>query len=368
MQQTSRYKKLLIDFISDLAFIFLDFASLQNVMYSLKYFLAVIIFILTCTGCSQRVTDHEQVNPKDKIIIKFSHVVAENTPKGLAAQRFANIVHARTGGRVEVQVFPNSTLYADGEEMEALKSGAVQIIAPHTSKISDMFPKWQIFDLPFAFDNRLEVYAAVDGEIGKKLTKELPEQNLLALAFWDNGFKQMTNDVRPLIRPQDFRGLNFRVMINSNVLKEQFRLLGARPVELPFNCVYKALQTGEVDGQENTMSNIYSKKFYQLQPYLTVSNHGYIGYVVITNKTFWEGLPPDIRNILKDVMAEVTQWERTQAAELNAKNYKQIKNLNCVEIHELTEEEKQVWKNTFKPLYNSFKPVIGEDLINNLNL
>ncbi len=328
--------------------------------------LLVIVLCALSTGCAKRVLDKEQVSPEQKLVIKFSHVVAENTPKGLAAQRFARLVQERTKGRVEVQVFPNSTLYSDGEEMQALKDGSVQIIAPATSKLGALFPSWQLMDLPYAFDDMSFVHQALEGPIGEKLTKSLEEQGFLALAFWDNGFKQLTNNIRPVRKPADLQGLKFRVMMNSSVLEEQFKLLGALPVPLPFNDVYLALENNEIHGQENTISNIYSKKFYQVQKYMTITNHGYLGYVVLTNKEYWEGLPEEIRSILEETMAEVTVWERTAAAEMNELNLKDLQNNGKIENITLSSQEREEWEKALQPVYSYFMKEISAELASEL--
>jgi len=333
--------------------------------------IALFLFLLLCSslavGCNKRVADMEQVSPEEKIVIKFSHVVAENTPKGLAAQRFAALVRERTGGRVEVQVFPNSTLYKDGEEFQALQTGAVQLIAPATSKLGEQFPQWQVLDLPYAFPDEDTVYKAMDGKIGEKLYEGLRQNNLQALAFWDNGFKQMTNSRRPLIYPGDFTGLSFRVMIGSQVLKRQFEKMGATPVERPFNDLYYVMESRMIDGQENTMSNISSRNLFKVQPYLTVSNHGYMGYVVLANADYWSGLPDDIRKILEDTLLEVTQWEREQAIIMNRECLEQAVSSGMVHVHRQTEAERQEWLRVLKPIYNEFREVIGEDLIDALD-
>lgn len=329
-------------------------------------FLILFLFSGLAAGCGKRVVDLEQVSPEEKIVIKFSHVVVENTPKGLAAQRFAALVKERTGGRVEVQVFPNSTLYKDGEEIEALRSGAVQIIAPATSKLADEFPQWQVLDLPYAFPDEETVHRAMDGYIGKKLYEGLRQSNIQALAFWDNGFKQITNSQRPLIHPGDFDGLSFRVMAGSQVLKRQFEKLGAYPEERPFNDLYHVLESRVIDGQENTISNISSRNLFKVQPYLTVSNHGYMGYMVLTNAHFWSGLPTDVRNILEYTLSEVTQWEREQALIMNRESLEQAISSGIVQVHRQTEAERNEWVEVLKPLYNEFREIIGEDLISAL--
>lgn len=326
----------------------------------------LLMFIISASGCSNRVWDREQVSPEQKIVIKFSHVVAENTPKGMAAQRFAREVQERTDGRVEVQVFPNSSLYADGEEMQALQDGAVQIIAPATSKLGGLFPYWQVMDLPFAFQDTNAVHQALDGSIGQELTESLENQGFIALAFWDNGFKQLTNNMRPIVTPGDLQGLRFRVMMNSSVLQEQFRMLGARTIPLPFNDVYRYLEKNQLIGQENTISNIYSKKFYQVQKYMTITNHGYLGYVVLANKDYWDSLPQDIQDILNEVIAEVTVWEHEAAAELNELYFNALQEKDNVEITILTPEERKLWDEAFRPLYNYFGRRVSVDLMHEI--
>lgn len=328
-------------------------------------FLMLIIMVLV-TGCGNRVADFEQVNPEEKIVLKFSHVVSENTPKGVAAQRFANLVKERTNGKVEVQVFPNSTLYKDGEELDALQSGAVQIIAPTTSKLSAMYPQWQIFDLPYAFPDEKAVHKAMKGYIGENLFSGLEQNNLKALAFWYNGFKQITNSTRPLVYASDFKGLSFRVMIHSKVLQRQFEKIGAFPVEATFDDLYRVLESHIVDGQENTMSNIFSKNLYKVQPYLTISNHGYLGYVVLTNSAFWSNLPDDIRDVLESTMAEVTVWERELAITMNEEYLNKVSSSGLMHVHLQKEEEKKDWELLLKPIYSEFRDIIGAEMMDSL--
>ncbi len=328
----------------------------------LTAFLAGLLILSTLSGCGARARDEDQIGPAERIVIKFSHVVAEQTPKGLAARRFANLVSVRTGGRVEVQVFPNAQLYGDGEELDALRQGSVHIIAPSVSKLSEIVPQWQVFDLPFAFPDESSVVAAMDGEVGRKLFSLLKQRGMLGLAMWDNGFKQMTNNLRPLRVPGDFSGARFRIQ-PSRTLAEQFKTVGARAVPLAFSDTYSALAEGKVDGQENTLSNIYSKRFYRVQKYMTISNHGYLGYAVITNARFWEGLPPDLRAILEKCLAETTTWVRGNAAEINQSSLEQIRASERIEIHELTEGEKRLWMRAMDQVYETFAHEIGADLI-----
>lgn len=326
----------------------------------------IMVLLLVLSGCGPRVVDGQQVAKDERIVIKFSHVVAENTPKGLAAQRFADLVRERTGGYVEIQVFPDSELYKDGEEFDALNNGAVQLLAPATSKISVLFPDWQVLDLPYAFADLSQVHAFMAGAKGQTLFNELKQKGMLGLGMWDNGFKQMTNNQHPLIQPQDFRGLRFRVM-PANVLQQQFNVLGATAVPLAFSDVHEALKNGNVDGEENTISNIYTQRFDQVQKYLTISNHGYIGYVVLTNQKFWDSLPPNIRKILDDTLAEVTIWEQKKAEEVNQEQLEALKKEGKIQIHQLTEAEVERWNEALAHVYGRLAEDIGADLVDRVN-
>ena len=231
------------------------------------------------------------------IVIKFSHVVASDTPKGKAADKFKELAEKYTNGKVKVEVYPNSTLYKDKEELEALQLGAVQMLAPSNSKFGPIgIKEFEVFDLPYILPDLKTLRKVTDGPLGARLLKLLDSKGMTGLAYWDNGFKQMTAN-KKLIAPADYKGLKFRIQ-SSKVLEAQFRTLGAIPQVMAFSDVYQALQTGVVDGQENTWSNIYTQKMHEVQKYATVTNHGYIGYVVVVNKKFWDGLPADIRDEL----------------------------------------------------------------------
>ncbi|KLU61180.1 C4-dicarboxylate-binding periplasmic protein precursor [Peptococcaceae bacterium CEB3] len=319
-------------------------------------------FILSLSGCAPRVVDHQQVAKNEEIVIKFSHVTAADSPKGLAASRFADLVRQRTGGYVEVQVFPNSTLYKDGEELDALKRGAVQMLAPATSKLSGLFPDWQLLDLPYAFPDLRHVHQLMSGPVGKKLLAELQTKKMLGLAVWDNGFKEFTDNKRPLIQPKDFRGLRFRVM-PSQVLVDQFAAVGAEAYPMPFNDVGKALGTGLVDGEENTISNIYTQQFDRSQKYLTLSDHGYLGYVVLTNADFWQSLPAWVRKVLQDTLAEVTVWERAEAQKVNERQLRALEKQGKVKIRHLTPGEKEALQKAFNPAWEHLEAEIGRNLV-----
>jgi tripartite ATP-independent transporter DctP family solute receptor len=305
--------------------------------------------------------DEEQRGLNERIIIKFSHVVAENTPKGLAAQKFAKLVSEKTNDRVEVQVFPNAILYSDKEEFGALTDGDIQMIAPAFSNISRLFPEWLVFDLPYAFPTQRAVEEAFTGEIGDLLFRTLEQKSMIGLAFWSNGFKQMTNNDRPLLLPDDFAGLKFRI-ITSKVLESQFRMLGASAVALPFNEVYRNLDSGAVDGQENTVSNIFSKRLYQVQRYMTLSNHGYLGYAVIMNKPFWDRLPQDVRAHIADAMAETSRWMNEHAVSINQSQLREMREVSDIRISHLNEQQKEAWIKALEPIYDEFAPLIGKQL------
>jgi tripartite ATP-independent transporter DctP family solute receptor len=306
--------------------------------------------------------DDEQKGLKEQIVINFSHVVAENTPKGLAAQKFAEIVNNKSEGRVKVEVFPNGVLYSDDEEMDALMRNDVQMIAPSFSKMTEMMPEWQMFDLPFIFEDYEEVEEAFMGDVGRKLLTLLEDEDIKGLALWSNGFKQMTSNNRPLLEPSDFKGQRFRIM-PSEVIEEQFRLLGAEPKVVPFNQVYESLEKHQFDGQENTISNIYSKRFYQLQRYMTISNHGYLGYAVLMNEDFWKRLPPGVQILLTDAMKETTTWIWEQAKLMNEEQLQYIKEESNIKVYYLTEEEKKKWRQKFQPIYNNFEEEATEELV-----
>jgi C4-dicarboxylate-binding protein DctP len=309
-------------------------------------------------------TDGSPESSDEKIVIKFSHVVAEDTPKGKAAAMFEELAEEYTDGKVDVQVYPNSQLYNDDDVLAAVQQNNVQMAAPATSKVSKLYPEWQIFDFPFAFEDTKAVQEAMESEeIGGKLFNMLTEQKLLGLAMWDNGFKQMTLAESPLVKPEDFKGNKFRVM-SSKVLEEQFKSVDANPTPMPFSEVYSALEQGVIDGQENTLSNIYSQKFHEVQKYMTISNHGYLGYAVITNDKFWSGLPDDVRENVEKALNETTQWVRENGERLNNENLEKIKEDGTLkEIHELTDEEKQAWIDAMNPVYDEFEDEVGKDLI-----
>ncbi|KIF80510.1 TRAP transporter substrate-binding protein [Noviherbaspirillum autotrophicum] len=300
------------------------------------------------------------------IVIKFSHVVANDTPKGKGAVRFKELAEKATNGRVKVEVYPNSTLYKDKEELEALQLGSVQMLAPSLAKFGPLGVKeFEVFDLPYIFPSREVLYRVTEGPIGKSLFKKLESKGISGLAYWDNGFKDMTAN-KPLHKPADFRGLKMRIQ-SSKVLDAQFRALGANPQVMAFSEVYQALQTGVVDGTENTPSNIYTQKMHEVQSNMTVSKHGYIGYAVIVNKKFWDGLPPDIRTALEGAMKDATKYTNAIAQQENEQALENIKKAGKTNVYVLNDNERAEWRKALLPVQTQMADRIGKDLINAVN-
>ena len=298
----------------------------------------------------------------DPIVIKFSHVVADSTPKGQGAMKFKEVAEELLPGRVEVQVFPNSQLFGDARELEALLLGDVQILAPSLSKFDRYTPKLQIFDLPFLFDDMDAVDRFQASEAGQGLLDSMQDRGIQGLAYWHNGMKQLSTNEDQLSEPGDIKGLKFRVQA-SDVLEEQFRALDANPQKLAFSEVYQALQTGVVDGQENTWSNTYSQKFHEVQKTIAETNHGVIDYMVITNSDWWNGLDEDVREALTEAMNQATEHANSLAAELNERDKQRIIEEDRAQYYEMTPEEIEVWREAVLPVWQKFEDDIGPDLI-----
>ena len=300
------------------------------------------------------------------IVIKFSHVVANDTPKGKAALRFKELAEKATNGRVRIEVYPNSTLYKDKEEMEALQLGAVQMLAPSLAKFAPLGVKeFELFDLPYIFPGRDVLDDVTQGAIGKELFKKLEPKGITGLAYWDNGFKVMSAN-KPLHLPADFKGLKMRIQ-SSKVLDAQMRVLGANPQVLAFSEVYQALQTGVVDGTENPPSNLYTQKMYEVQKYVVMSNHGYLGYAVIVNKKFWDGLPADIRKQLDAAMKETTRYANTIAQQENDNAMEAIRKSGKTTVYNLSDKERTEWRKALLPVQKQMESRIGKDLIAAIN-
>jgi C4-dicarboxylate-binding protein DctP len=296
------------------------------------------------------------------IVIKFSHVVAADTPKGKGALKFKELAETRTKGKVKVEVYANSQLYKDGEELQMLQLGSVQMLAPSVSKFGPLGAReFEIFDLPYIFDNREELHNVTQGKVGQVLFKKLEAKGILGLAYWDNGFKEMSAN-KPLRMPADFRGLKMRIQ-SSKVLDSQMRALGATPQVMAFSEVYQALQTGVVDGTENPASNLYTQKMHEVQKYLTLSDHGVVEYAVVVNKKFWEELPPDVRAGLESAMKEATAYTNDIAKQENDDALAKVKASGKTQIITLTPDEKKAWKKAVLKVHQENEDKIGKDLI-----
>jgi C4-dicarboxylate-binding protein DctP len=302
-----------------------------------------------------------EVCQEGEIVIKFSHVTnTDKHPKGIAATELAARVNSEMDGQVCLEVYPNSTLYGDGKVLEALLLGDVQMAAPSLSKFEKYTKQFRLFDLPFMFKNIDAIDEFQASASGQAMKQSMTKRGLLGLEFWHNGLKQLSA-TKPLISPADAAGLKFRVQA-SDVLVAQFKTLGAVPQKMAFSEVYQALQSGTIQGQENTYSNIYGKKFFEVQDSVTESNHGVIDYLVITSTEFWDGLPNDIRNQLATILREVTVSRNAQAFGVNEANKEAILAAGKT-IHTLTAAQRAEWKAAMLPVWDQFKDDVGQDNI-----
>jgi C4-dicarboxylate-binding protein DctP len=296
------------------------------------------------------------------IVIKFSHVVADDTPKGKGALKFKELAENYTNGRVKIEVYPNSTLYKDKEEIEALQLGSVQMLAPSTAKFAPLGVKeFEALDLPWLFKDDATYAAAMKGPVGQWLFKKLEAKGIKGLAYWDNGF-HMASANRPLINPSDFQGLKIRIS-GSKIADQYFRELGSLPQIMAFSEVYQALQTGVVDGCENTPSNYLTQKFHEVQKHITVSNHAHLQYAVIVNSKFWNGLPDDIRTQLNKAMDEATNYTNSIAKKENEDALAEIKNSGKTTLHYLTDEQRAAWRQAMAPTYKWAKGRVGQEVL-----
>lgn len=297
----------------------------------------------------------------DPISIKFAHVVAEHTPKGQGALMFKKLAEERLPGQVKVEVYPNSSLFGDGKEMEALLLGDVQLLAPSLAKFEHYSRPIQIFDLPFLFTDINALDRFQQSPQGQALLKSMEGKGITGLGYWHNGMKQLSAN-KALYEPKDARGLKFRVQASA-VLDEQFKALRAAPRKMSFAEVYQGLQTGVVNGTENTWSNYESQNVYEVQKFFTESNHGAIDYMVITNTKFWNGLPEEVCKTLDEVMAEVTVEVNKQAEALNQTSRQRIADSGNSEIITLTPEQRELWREAMRPVWKKFESDIGPDVI-----
>jgi C4-dicarboxylate-binding protein DctP len=296
----------------------------------------------------------------EPVVIKFSHVVAPDTPKGKASEKFKQMVEERSKGAMKVEVYPNSQLYKDREELEALQLGAVQMLAPSMAKFGPLGAReFELFDLPFIFPNKETLYRTMDGVVGKRLSAKLETKGIVGLAYWDNGFKQMSAN-KPMRKVSDFNGLKMRIQ-SSKVLDAQMKALGAMPQVMAFSEVYTALQQGVVDGTENPLSNIYTQKMHEVQKHMTMSDHGYLGYAVITNKKFWDGLTEDQRSLISQAMKEATVYERSIAQQEGDDSLAKIRAAKTTEIYTLTDAERAEWMKALLPVHKEFESVVGKE-------
>jgi C4-dicarboxylate-binding protein DctP len=299
---------------------------------------------------------------QEPIVIKFSHVVAPDTPKGKGSRKFKELAEEYTNQRVKVEVYPNSQLYKDNEEVEALHLGAVQMLAPSFAKFGPLgVREFEVFDLPYIIPDRAVLPRITKGPIGRQLFQKLEPMGIRGLAYWDNGFKIMTANI-PLIKPEDYLAQKLRIQ-SSKVLEAEMRVLGAVPQVLAFAEIYQAMQTGVIDGYENTPSNIYSQKIYEVQKCATLTDHGYIGYAVIVNAKFWDGLPDDVRDELERAMREATDYVNAVAQKENNDALNAIKASGKMEIVALTPAEKNAFREALLPVHKEMESRIGKDLI-----
>jgi C4-dicarboxylate-binding protein DctP len=298
----------------------------------------------------------------EPIIIKFSHVAAESAPKGKAAAYFKKRAEDLTNGKVKVEVYPNSTLYKDKEEIEALQIGAVQMLAPSLAKFGPLgLKEFEAFDLPYIFDTREALHKVTKGPVGAQLLRRLEPKGIVGLAYWDNGFKHLSGST-PINSPADLKGKKMRIQ-SSKVLEEEMRALGAIPQVMAFSEVYQALQTGVVDGTENPHSNLYTQKMHEVQKYLTLTGHGYLGYAVIANKAFWDGLPSDIRSSLEKAMSDTTDYANEISNRENEIALEAVRTSGKTEIHNPTALELAAFKKSLAPVHKKMESRIGKETL-----
>ncbi|WP_170765809.1 DctP family TRAP transporter solute-binding subunit [Ruegeria lacuscaerulensis] len=294
-----------------------------------------------------------------EVVIKFSHVTnTDKHPKGIAASLLEQRINDEMDGKACMEVFPNSTLYNDDKVLEAMLQGDVQLAAPSLSKFEKFTKKFRIFDLPFLFKNIGAVDAFQTSDAGQALLDSMQRRGLQGLTFWHNGMKQMSANV-PLVTPADAGGLKFRVM-SSDVLVAQMEAIGGSPQKMAFSEVYGALQQGVVDGQENVWSNIYGKKFFEVQDGITETNHGIIDYLVVTSVDWLDSLDPEVREQFLTILDEVTATRNSESYEVNQKNRQAILDAGGT-IRTLSDDERLEWVTAMQPVWEQFSGDIGQD-------
>ena len=317
-----------------------------------SFFISSIMFVfLVCVAFAEDIT------------IKFSHVVSENSPKGKAALYLKNLVEKRSNGRIKIEIFPRGILFDDIAAVEALSKNIIQLAAPSFSKLSLYEPDFQVFDLPYIFEDISDVHRAYFGKIGEILTKKGGKKGIKILAFWDNGFKHLTNNKKVIKHPLDMGGMKFRIM-GGGILSSQFILAGAQPHTKSFSNLKNILSEGILDGQENTFSNIYHQELFLSQRFLTVSKHGYLGYALITSEKFWNSLNEDDRVILEESIFEATFYEYEIASKEDKDSFNLLKiNSDFMKIYELSMEETVQWKAFYGGYMDIFKKNISQEII-----
>ncbi|MEK5331703.1 DctP family TRAP transporter solute-binding subunit [Lysinibacillus sp. FSL W8-0992] len=332
----------------------------------------LMLALAACSGdkkeaASAPAADGDGGYTKEKpLVIKFSHVTSIDSVKGKASEAFAKLVDEKTDGKVKVEVYPSSQLYGDNDELDALVSGNVHMIAPSVTKMVKIDPRWQYVDMPYLFEDEEHARKFFESDVAKTILEsdQLAANDIKGLVFWENGFKHFSNNKHPLVNVEDFKGLKFRAQAGK-VLEAQFKALHAGSATISFGETYAALQQGTVDGQENTFNNFDTQKYQEVQKYFSVSEHGRLDYAIFVNKPFWEKIPVDLLKAVEDSLAEATTLAWELAAEENAKSFENIKN-SGIEVIELTSAQKDAIKAELEPVYEEFGKAITEELINGI--
>lgn len=329
-----------------------------------------LIAVFALVGCGARGGGAQGGGEEGTYTIKFSHVVTPETPKGLAAERFKEVLEENSGGNITVEIYPNSQLYGDEDEMQALQGGSVEMLAPAGAKFGTIASQLQVLDLPFIANSPEEIQEIVsrDSEIGQAIyeNEDLAASNIKVLGLWDLGFKQFSSN-QPIRTPEDLVGQKMRIQSGSDVLRDQFETWGSSPTPMAFGEVFNALQQGVIDGQENTYSNIFSQKFHTVQSYMTESSHHYLGYVLVINNDFFESLPDDLKQVVTEASDEASSYNRKIAIETNTADKQRILDEGEIQFTELSPEQRQAFKDQVVPqVWDEYADVIGQDVIQEL--